>query len=181
METSTEREPRVARVDPTDADPLVRDSFDAFIKARGKVPNLFRVAARRPLIERTWAAHLEAVMGQGEVEQQLKELLAVRVSQINRCEYCLASHSMLAKRYGAQPAQIEALARGDASGFERPWQAAFDVAAEMTTSGGQVDDATYDRLEASWSSEQIVEIVAVVGLFNYFNRFANALDIPITR
>ena len=181
METSTEREPRVARVDPSDADPLVQDSFDAFIKARGKVPNLFRVAAQRPLIERTWAAHLDAVMGKGEVEQQLKELLAVRVSQLNRCEYCLASHSMLAKRYGAQAAQIEALGRGDASTFAPAWQAAFDVASEMTTSGGQVDDATYERLAAGWSSEQIVEIVAVIGLFNYFNRFANALDIPITR
>ena len=181
METSTEREPRIERVAPDSANPVVRQSFDAFIKARGKVPNLFRIAAQRPAIEATLAAHLDAVMGPGEVEQQLKELLAVRVSHINRTQYCLASHSLLAKRHGASSAQVDALAIGELSGFDDAWRAALEVADEMTSGGGQVSDARYARLAAAWRPEQIVEIVAVVGLFNYFNRFANALEIPITR
>jgi uncharacterized peroxidase-related enzyme len=181
MSVNTEHEPRVARIDPSDADPAVRESFDNFVRVRGKVPNLFRISARRPQIGRTLAMHLDAVMGPGEVEQQLKELLAVRVSQLNRCDYCLASHGMLAKRYGASDAQIAALSRGDTTAFEPAWRAALEAAGEATSGGGRLGDDTFDRLAAGWSPAQIVEIVAVIGLFNYFNRFANALDIPVTK
>lgn len=84
------REPRVERVNADDAmrehEPL-RASFQRFIDERGKVPNLFRVAAHRPQIARTLAEHMRAVMGPGDVPVLLKELLSVRVSQINECEY----------------------------------------------------------------------------------------------
>jgi alkylhydroperoxidase family enzyme len=88
--TPAEREPRVARRDAEEAmrsEPLLRDSFQRFITERGQVPNLFRVAAHRPDIARTWSEHQRAVMGPGEVPVVLKELISVRVSQINDCEY----------------------------------------------------------------------------------------------
>ena len=65
----------------------LRESFQRLIEERGKVPNLFRVAARRPAIAHTLAEHMRAVMGPGDVDPLLKELLSVRVSQINGCEY----------------------------------------------------------------------------------------------
>ena len=181
MSVNVEQESRVARIDPADADPAVRESFDNFIRVRGKVPNLFRISARRPAIGRTLAMHLDAVMGPGDVSQQLKELLAVRVSHVNCTDYCLASHSLLAKRHGATDAQVAALATGDTSAFEPAWRAALDAAGEISAVGGRLSDDGFERLAAAWTPEQIVEIVAVIGLFNYFNRFANALEIPITR
>lgn len=82
-----DREPRVERLDPAHVDPSLRESFDTFLRTRGKVPNLFRITAHRPDIGRTLSDHLDAVMGEGEVPRRLKELLSVRVSQINGCEY----------------------------------------------------------------------------------------------
>ena len=87
---SSDREPRVARLNADDAmrsDAPLRESFQRFIDERGKVPNLFRVAAHRPDITRTLADHMRAVMHAGDVSPLLKELLSVRVSQINNCEY----------------------------------------------------------------------------------------------
>lgn len=80
-------EPRVPRVDPTTATGTLKDSYDLLIRQRGKVPNLFLVAGHNPAIAATLAAHLDAVMGPGEVPQLLKELLSVRVSHINHCRY----------------------------------------------------------------------------------------------
>jgi alkylhydroperoxidase family enzyme len=85
-----QREPRIERLDADVAmrtDESLRAPFQRFIDERGKVPNLFRVAAHRPQIARTLAEHMRAVMGPGEVPILLKELLSVRVSQINGCEY----------------------------------------------------------------------------------------------
>lgn len=87
----------------------------------------------------------------------------------------------MARRLGATDEQIAQLARGDLSPFEEPWRAAFRIAESMTAQGGEVSAPAYSALESDWSPGQIVEIVAVIALFNYFNRFAIALDIPPTR
>ena len=79
-------EARLPRLAPDDVEGETRTLFDAFVRTRGKVPNLFRVAAHRPPIVQTLYAHMQAVMGAGEVSVLLKELLSVRVSQINDCE-----------------------------------------------------------------------------------------------
>lgn len=81
------QESRVPRLDADEVDAAVTPLFDAFVRERGVVPNLFRVAAHRPEIVRTLREHMVAVMGPGEVPVLLKELLSVRVSQINGCEY----------------------------------------------------------------------------------------------
>lgn len=65
----------------------VKAVFDSFQKARGNVPNMFRTFALVPGLMTTLAAHFKAVMQSGTVELRLKELLAVRVSQINTCDY----------------------------------------------------------------------------------------------
>ena len=90
LPNKSDREPRIARVDADEAmrsDASLRESFQRFIEERGKVPNLFRIAAHRPEIASSLAAHMRSVMEAGEVSRLLKELLSVRVSQINNCEY----------------------------------------------------------------------------------------------
>ena len=83
----TPNEPRLPRID-TDAPPdAVRATFDAFIAERGKVPNLFRVAAHVPEMTARLAMLNKVVMGPGEVPVLLKELLSTRVSHINLCDY----------------------------------------------------------------------------------------------
>ena len=78
------RLPGVRADAPPDA---MRAIFDRFIRERGRVPNLFRVVAHRPSIGETLAEHMRAVMGPGTVDVRLKELVSIRVSHINRCEY----------------------------------------------------------------------------------------------
>jgi len=81
-------ESRVERLTPERVSEKARPTLDAIGKERGGVvPNLFRVAAHRPEIVETLYAHMKAVMGKGTVPQLLKELLSVRVSQINGCVY----------------------------------------------------------------------------------------------
>ena len=80
-------EARLVRIDPDDAPDEVKPTFAAFIAERGKVPNLFRVAAHVPALAARLAALNKVVMGPGEVPVLLKELLSTRVSHINLCDY----------------------------------------------------------------------------------------------
>ena len=173
-------EARLPRIDADHPPDEVKPAFDAFIAERGKVPNLFRIAAHVPRISAGLAALQSAVMGPGEVPVLLKELLATRVSHINHCEYCLASHGKLARRHGATEEQFDAVARASYESFEADWRAALTFADEVTPTPGIASNATYSALASHWNTTQIVEITAVISMFNLFNRFANALTIPIT-
>lgn len=79
--------PRISRLDSSQVSPEVASIFDHFMKVRGNVPNMFRTVAHRPELLKTMIAHFRAVMETGTVPTRLKELLFVRTSQINRCEY----------------------------------------------------------------------------------------------
>lgn len=79
--------PRIQPVNPDDALPEVTQSFERFFAARGSVPNMFRTMALRPAIMATAEAHMDAIFETGTVEKRLKEMLSVRVSQVNDCMY----------------------------------------------------------------------------------------------
>lgn len=73
------------------------------------------------------------------------------------------------------------MGRGDVRSFEPAWGTALRVAESMTTDRGHIPDDLYATLESQWSTGEVVEIIAVIGLFSYFNRFAIGLDIPPTK
>ena len=78
---------RISRLDRSAVDTETAAIYDHFMKVRGNVPNMFRTVAHRPDILRSMIAHFRAVMETGTVSAKLKELLFVRVSQLNHCDY----------------------------------------------------------------------------------------------
>jgi alkylhydroperoxidase family enzyme len=78
---------RISRLDRSAVDAEVGAVYDHFMQVRGNVPNMFKTVAHRPEILRTMIAHFRAIMETGTVSAKLKELLFVRVSQINHCDY----------------------------------------------------------------------------------------------
>ena len=86
METS-ELTPRIRPRNSEEVVPRVRRIFDAFQKERGNIPNMFRTVGILPKHLTTMIAHFTTVMNEGSVPVLLKELLAIRVSSINRCKY----------------------------------------------------------------------------------------------
>ena len=79
--------PRIRPLNSGDVDPETQAIFARYRRERGNIPNMFRTMAHRPEIASTADAHLQAVFHTGTVPLRLKEMLAVRVSQINDCAY----------------------------------------------------------------------------------------------
>ncbi len=79
--------PRLRALAKDEVDPSLHADFEAFERARGKVPNLFATLARRPGFMRAAAALLRETLAPGEVSGRLKEMVGVRVSRFNGCEY----------------------------------------------------------------------------------------------
>ncbi|HVH69163.1 MAG TPA: hypothetical protein VM716_14945 [Gemmatimonadales bacterium] len=79
--------PRITPVPPAAAAPEVQPIFEAYLRERGNIPNMFRTVALRPAHLRTLIAHFRTVMNEGTVPALLKELLWVRISHWNGCRY----------------------------------------------------------------------------------------------
>ena len=86
----------------------------------------------------------------------------------------------MARRLKVSEEQLSAVERDDLADFDPAWQAALEFANDVTRRGGVVGDERFATLARHFMTEQIVEITAVIALFNYFNRFANGLKIPVT-
>jgi hypothetical protein len=84
--SETHEGPRLRALEPDEA-PEVQDIFDAFLKERGNIPNMFRTLARRGECMRTMIDHFRVVMRTGTVSPLLKEFISVRVSALNDCHY----------------------------------------------------------------------------------------------
>ncbi|MBB6144868.1 putative peroxidase-related enzyme [Silvibacterium bohemicum] len=174
--------PRLSRVARTDAPAPVSEIYDRYMRTRGNVPNMFRTMAHRPEILATMIAHFEAVLNTGTLPVKLKELVIVRTSQINRCEYCLASHSQIALKLGWSKEQIEDLENYESrSDFTPAEKTALSLAEQMTLDSNHISDEFMERLRSFYDEGEVVELMASIGIFNYFNRFNNALQMEPTK
>jgi uncharacterized peroxidase-related enzyme len=156
--------------------------YDRVLRERGNVPNMFRTMAHRPEIFETIIGHMEAVLKTGKLSTALKELLIVRTSQLNCTEYCLASHTAIARRLGWSDEQLEALHHAQASSlFSESEKVAIHLAEVMTLDSHNYSDADFARLRSFYSEGEVVELMAAIGLFNYFNRFNDLLKMEPTK
>ena len=90
-----------------DAGPEARAVFDEIRAARGTdyINNFWRALAHDPdLMRATWD-RLKAVMGPGDLDPLVKEMIYIAVSVANGCGYCVHSHTAAAKAKGMTPAQ----------------------------------------------------------------------------
>ena len=94
----------------------------------------------------------------------------------------MSSHTALAKQQGVSEALLDAMYHIDehADLFTPAERAALSLAERMTTDASGVDEEVWVELRFHYDEGEIIELAAVIGLFNYFNRFNDALRVPIT-
>src|SRR5690348_14037131 len=91
----------------------------------------------------------------------------------------MAAHTALAKQFGVTEELLDALYHIEThrSLFTSSELAALRFAEIMTTGARDVDESLWDELQAHFDDGEIVEIATVIGLFNFFNRYADALQL----
>lgn len=153
--------------------PLLAQIHQAF----GATPNMFKAVANSPAaLQSMWAAF--GALGKGTLGARLGEQIAVAVANRNRCEYCLAAHTVLGQNAGASSAEMAAAQVGQSA--DAKTAAALTFALAVVERRAQISEADVAALrEAGFGDEQIVEIIAHVAL-NLFTNYINvALDVPV--
>jgi uncharacterized peroxidase-related enzyme len=174
---------RIPTVDPEHATGEVKKLLEGVKQSLGATPNLFRTTARSPAALSAMVGFFGAVGG-GKLNARTREAIALAVSELNACDYCLSAHSALGKGAGLGEKDLT-LAR-DGSATDPRMGAAVRLARAIAERRGHPGDAALRDAEASGlGHEEILEVIANVALTtftNYVNEIAGTdIDFPVIR
>jgi uncharacterized peroxidase-related enzyme len=169
-------------------DPALRDHVQFFKGPLGVIPNSVRTMAHRPPIARAFTDLNVAVMADyGDVTPEFKRLLGYASSFTSGCLYCQAHMILASERFGATEERLADVFDFETSAhFTEAEKAALAFAQAASAVPNGVTDEVSTRLKAHWPPEAIVEIMAVVALFGYLNRWNDSMgsaleDLPRSR
>lgn len=153
--------------------PEFAERFDVIEKSNGYIPNSYLVLAHRPSILKAFMDLSKAVIrDEGTVDRGLRFLIAYISSRTAGCQYCQAHNIKSAARWGIADDKLDAIWDYETSPlFSEAERAAFDLARCATAVPNMVGDADIARLKRHYTTPQIVEILSVISLFGWLNRF----------
>jgi uncharacterized peroxidase-related enzyme len=166
----------MARISPAAPEQFaqVADHMERWRKTKGYPPNSWLTMARKPRVLRAYRdLHTAVMMEDGEVPRALKFMVASVVSTAAGDPYCAAHNAENAAHIAGVPvAKVEALSQFVASPlFNAAERAALELAAAAGACPPRVTDAHFVDLKKHYSEDAAAEIVAVISLLGWLNRW----------
>lgn len=166
---------------PADSQPELREAFAQYEKSLGFVPNSVLIMQRRPKMVQALAQLAASVWDpESTVDRGFKRLLAHFASRAAGCQYCMAHTVGGAARLGVDEKKLEALWDYRASPlFSEAERVALDFALAAGSVPNEVTDQLFAEMLRHWSEDQMVEIVGVIALFGFMNRWNDTMATPL--
>ena len=169
--------PNIIPPDWSDLDDDVADELRHLQEERGYVPYARMTLARRPKTMRALNALADTVMSDGTVDRELKYLVAVVSSAAAGCVACQANASFGAVRAaGATAERVENVWLFEQSPlYTDAEKAALRLARDAAQQPSAATPAHFDELRAHFDEGEIVELMSVVCLFGWNNRWNDSV------
>ena len=165
-------------VNPIDiSDPSVKELVKFLNETLGFCPNSVLTMQRRPNIARAFIELNMAVMeNHGQLTSEFKRLIAFVSSNTAGCRYCQAHTIRAAERYGSSSERLEHVWDfKNQDFFTNAEKAALQFAQEASMVPVNITEDTEKQLHVYWSDDDIVEIMGVIALFGYLNRWNDVM------
>lgn len=153
--------------------------FDLCTDKLGLIPNVLKAYAFDIEKLNTFAAlYNDLMLGDSGLTKLEREMIAVVVSSINKCFYCLVAHGAAVRELSSDPELGEMMVMNyRAADLDTRQKAMLDFAAKLTESSAQIEEPDRQALrDAGFSDRDIWDIGAVTGFYNMTNRVASASD-----
>jgi uncharacterized peroxidase-related enzyme len=157
--------------------PEIRELVKFFDETLGFCPNSVLTMQIRPEIATAFIQLNKAVMANhGRVTSALKRLIGYLASYTAGCRYCQAHTIRAAERYGSHADQLANIWDYKTHpAFNDAERAALDFAIAASTIPNAVDDQVAKELRKYWDEGEIVEMLGVISLFGYLNRWNDSM------
>ena len=163
-------------------DPLPEDTqkyFDVCQEKLGMVPNVLQAYAFDiDKLNAFTAMYNDLMLGASNLSKLEREMIAVAVSSVNKCFYCLTAHGAAVRQLSGDPALGELMVMNYRAADLPPKQKAMlDFATKLTETPQKMEDSDRQALrDAGFTDRDIWDISATAAFYNMTNRMASAID-----
>ena len=166
---------------PASTTPELQPHFDFFLGTLGFTPNSVLNMQRKPKVVRALAQLNAAVMDPaGEVDLGFRRLIGFVASQASGCLYCQAHTLLGAKNFGISEAKLaDVWTYASSRLYSIKERLALDFALAAASQPNAVTDAQFAQLQQHWSDTEITEILGVVAMFAFLNRWNDTMGTPL--
>ncbi len=166
---------------PSSSTPTLKSHFDFFLGTLGFTPNSVLTMQRKPKLVQAFAQLNAAVMDPaGDVELGFRRLIGHVVSKVSGCLYCQAHTLLGAQNFGVSEAKMTDIwTYATSPHYSERERLALDFALAAASQPNAVTDAQFAQLQQHWPEGEIVEILAVVAMFAFLNRWNDTMATPL--
>jgi uncharacterized peroxidase-related enzyme len=165
--------------DATTLDEDLQAVFGKCVDKLGLVPNVLATYSIRPQRLRNFMAMYNEIMfSESGLTKLEREMIAVVVSSVNRCYYCLVAHGQAVRTLSGDPQLGEMLVMNyRVAPLDARQRAMLDFAWKLTATPQEVGEADRRTLhDAGFASQDVFDLSETVAFYNFSNRMATALD-----
>ena len=165
--------------EPAQLDPDIEKYFAVCEEKLGMVPNVLKAYAfDQNKLRNFMNFYNELMLGESGLSKLEREMIAVAVSAVNHCVYCLAAHGATVRQLSGDATLGDLLVMNYRVAELEPRQRAMlDFAVKMTERPAEMSEADRQSLrDHGFSDADIFDIAATAGFFNMTNRVASAVD-----
>ena len=161
-------------------DPLPEDTqkyFDICQDKLGMIPNVLKAYAFDiEKLNAFTAMYNDLMLADSGISKLEREMIAVVVSSLNRCYYCLVAHGAAVRQLSGDPQLGEQLVMNYRyASLDARQRAMLDFAAKLTTASAEIEEPDRQALrDQGFSDRDIWDIASVAAFFNMTNRVASA-------
>lgn len=172
----------VSYVERDQADTATLQFYDKAEERFQALLNIFKVFGHHPEYGTVFTDLIMAILKDGELDWLTKELLILKATQGNDCQYCVVQHERLSEMLGIPDAKIADL-DGDkyrtSPHFTEGERALLDFAVQIGEDANRVPKDLWNRLHEHWSEPQIVEAAFVTTTYIMVSKFGDALGVEL--
>lgn len=165
---------------------LAPESSDAFQSidslepaGTGRVPNYLRAMATMPGVPTAFAHTIKTLIYGGTVAPEIKLGMGLRMAQMHGSPYVVAHTERYLRATERGRALLTAIQSGKVDSLPAEDRLALGYAEGLTRDVHGVSDTEFSEVRGAFNDSQIVEMTMTVCIFNYLDRFAEALNLPV--
>ena len=172
----------VSYVEPEQADTKTKAFYDAAAERFEMLLNIFKVFGHTPELGEAFTQSVMAMLKDGELDWPTKELIILKATHRNECQYCVVQHETLSKRMGISDEKIADIG-GDryqsSPHFTDAEKTLLDLTVQIGVDANNVSKSLWDRLHEHFTEPQIVEAVYVITQYIAISKFGDALGVAL--
>jgi alkylhydroperoxidase family enzyme len=148
-------------------------------RQRGSKFNVVLTLAQHPQLAIPFMEYYKTFLQQSTLPLQLRELVTLRVSLLQKSDYEWTQHVAIARQVGLGDEHIEAVRKGPTASLWSELESVALQAVDQLADGANVDDATWNALGRYLTAKEQIELLFIIGTYTLLCWAFNAMRVPL--